>query len=247
MKNEETIIKKKITYQESDFTGQYRLANLFSTLSDLATLNALQVNIWKEELQLQYGWILTKQTMKLNRPIEINEEIKFSTRAGKSSRIQFTRLYDFYDSENKSIGGVYSTWTFIDIHKRRIVRPDKVGIVIPEVEEHQHAVDGYQEIESDIPMLCKAKREVVYSDIDVNQHMNNYRYIEWSMDVIDYKIFETHYISEVSMAFKKEMAPGTKAKVLYGEKDNYFKVRIVSENEEIVYFEIGGYFKEMRK
>lgn len=245
MKNEETIVKKKITYQESDFVGHLRLANLFSTLSDLATINALQVGIWKEELQQQYGWILTKQTMKLNTPMAINEEISFSTRAGSCSRIQFTRLYDFYNENKNPIGGVYSTWTLIDIHKRRIVRPDKVGITIPEIEKHPHFVDTYQEIKEDIEILCHDERKVVYSDIDINQHMNNYRYIEWAMDVMDYKKFITHYISEVSMTFKKEMAPNTIAKILYGQKDNYFRVQIVSQDENIVHFEMGGYFQEL--
>lgn len=247
MKNKETIINKKITYQESDFMGHYRLANLFSMLSDLATKNAVEVGIWKEELQLRYGWILTKQTMKLDRPIHINEDISFSTRAGKSSRIQFTRLYDFYDAENICIGGVYSTWTFIDIEKRKITRPDKVGVMIPEIEEYPHRVESYTEIENNISLACKATREVVYSDVDVNQHMNNYRYIEWAMDVMNYSIFTTHYLREVSMIFKKEMSPGTKAKVLYGEKDQYFKVRVVSEDETIVHFEMGGYFEKISK
>lgn len=245
MKNEETVLKKKITYQESDFVGHFRLANLFSTLSDLATINALEIGIWKEELQLQYGWILTKQTMKLNKPMKINEDILFSTRAGNSSRIQFSRMYDFYDEDKVPIGGVHSTWTIIDIHKRRIVRPDKIGIVIPEIEEHSHYVEAYEEIKEDIELTSLKERTVVYSDIDVNQHMNNYRYIEWAMDVMDYKKFITHYISEVSMIFKKEMAPETKAKVLYGERENYFKVQIVSQDENIVHFEMGGCFKEL--
>jgi acyl-ACP thioesterase len=241
MKNEITIINKKITYQESDFVGQYRLANLFSTLADLATLNALQTNIWQENLQQRYGWILTKQTLRLHKPILINDVLNISTRANKSSRIQFTRMYDIHDVNDICIGGVYSSWTFIDIEKRKIIRPNKVGITLPEIEEHSHAVEAYEEIKKDIPLTCKAIRQVVYSDIDVNLHMNNYRYIEWAMDVMDYTLFNTYYISEVSMVFKKEMAPSTVAKILYGAQDNYFKVRIVSEDEETMYFEMGGY------
>lgn len=245
MKNEITTITKKITYQESDFTGQYRLANLFSTLADLATINALQTKIWQEELQQVYGWILVKQTLRLHKPVMINDALTISTRAGKSSRIQFTRLYDIQDENQMYIGGVYSSWTFIDIQKRKIVRPDKVGIVIPEIEEYHHEVEAYQEIKEDISLSCKATRKVVYSDIDVNLHMNNYRYIEWAMDVMDYTVFKTHYISETSMVFKKEMAPNTVANILYGEKDGYFKVQISSEDGSTTYFEMGGYFTKI--
>ena len=244
MKNEESLITKKITYQESDFVGYYRLANLFSTLSDLATKNGRLTGIWQEELEGRYGWILTKQTIKLFRPIKINEEVTFTTRAGKSSRIKFTRLYDIFDSHGICIGGVYSTWTFIDIQKRKIIRPEIVGVNIPEIEEHKHAVEKYEEIKNTVDLELVAERVVSYSDLDINQHMNNYRYLEWALDVMDCKLFNTYYISEASVNFKKEMLVGTKAKIFYGINDLYFKVRIVSEDNSTEHFEMGGYLRK---
>lgn len=240
MKNEKTVIEKRITYQESDHKGHYRLSNLISVLSDLATLNALEIQIWDTALDGQYGWILTKQTLRLHRPIESGETISLSTQAGKASRIQFTRLYDFYDENESVVGGGYSAWTFIDLQRRRIVRPDKVGIVIPEITEHTHTVNDYVAIEKEMEMEEMGRRKVSYSDIDVNLHMNNSRYIEWALDVMDISIFDTYYISEVSMLYKKEMAPETEAIILSGKKDEYFKVQLVSLDKDIVYFELGG-------
>lgn len=244
MKNEESIITKKITYQESDFVGHYRLANLFSTLSNLATKNAVQTGIWQEELESKYGWILVKQTIKLDRPIKINEEITFSTRAGKSSRVKFTRLYDIFDSAGACIGGVYSTWTLIDIHKRKIIRPETVGVNIPKIEEYKHAVEKYEEIKDTVTMELVAERIVTYSDLDINQHMNNHRYLEWALDVMDCNLFNTYYICEASVQFKKEMLAHTKAKIFYGINDLYFKVRITSEDNSIEYFEMGGHLRK---
>ncbi|WRK53301.1 thioesterase [Coprobacillaceae bacterium CR2/5/TPMF4] len=47
------------------------------------------------------------------------------------------------------------------------------------------------------------KRQVLYSDVDVNQHMNNSRYIEWALDAIAMEVFDNKYFSEVSVFLKR--------------------------------------------
>lgn len=240
MENLETKIKKNILYQESDYCGHYRLSEMFSILSDLATKNATEIGIWKEEFEGIYGWVLVKQTLKLQRPIKIGEAIYLSTRAGKSSKIQFVRQYDIQDNNDHFIGGVYSVWTLLDLHQRRIVRPDKVGMDIPGIKHYEHYVSSYQEVDTAIDVSFVMERKVVYSDLDVNQHMNNYRYIEWALDVFDYTAFKEYFITELSMVYKKELAPNTNVKILFGQKDNAFKVVFVSEDEQTIHFELSG-------
>lgn len=244
MKNEETVLEKTVQYQEVDYVGNYRLANLFSTLADLATNNAAQIGIWKKEYQGRYGWVLAKQTLVLKRPIKINELIYLSTRAAESKRVQFIRYYQLKDSMHENIGCIYSLWTLLDLEKRKITRPDKIGIKMPEIEEYSYQLKEYKEIRNDIDVAYKMSKEVLYSDVDVNQHMNNYRYIEWAIDLIEYDVFKDCFINELSMVFKKEMTPHTKAKLYYGQKDNYFKVIIKSEDENVIYFEMGGYLNK---
>lgn len=243
MKNDETILQKKIQYQEADYCGKYRLPNLISTFSDLATQNAIEVGFWDETYAKKYGWILIKQTMKMQRPISIGEDIYLSTRAGTSSKIQFTRQYDVLDIHKNNIGGVYSIWALIDIEKRRIVRPDKIGMEMPMIENYPHYVEEYQDVNQDITVEHVMTREVLYSDLDVNQHMNNYRYVEWALDVLDYQIYKEYFISELTMIYKKELAPKTKVKLYYGRKDNAFKVTIVSEDNQTTHFELSGVLK----
>lgn len=240
MENLETKIKKSILYQESDYCGHYRLSEMFSILSDLATQNATEIGIWKEEYENIYGWVLVKQTMQLHRPIKIGENIFLSTRADKSSKIQFVRQYDIQDNNDHYIGGVYSVWALIDLNRRRIVRPDKVGMDIPEIKHYEHYVSFYKEVDTSIEVSFVMERKVVYSDLDVNQHMNNYRYIEWALDIFDYTIFKDYFITELSMVYKKELAPNTNVKIYFGKKDDRFRVTFISEDEQTVHFELSG-------
>ena len=85
------------------------------------------------------------------------------------------------------------------------------------------------------------KGQVLYSDVDVNQHMNHSGYIEWGLDAIGIEEFDNKYFSEVSVFFKKEMAPGVIAKIYRYIDDEYVKIVFKSKDEEIDYFEFGGY------
>ena len=80
MKKIETKLVKKIIYQESDGMFEYKIANLLSMFADLATINAIQIGMWKDELKGKYGWMLSRQTLKLKRPISLEEEVNVITR-----------------------------------------------------------------------------------------------------------------------------------------------------------------------
>lgn len=227
--------------QESDYKGNYRISALLSKLSDLATKNAIEVGIWRPELANKYGFVLTKETVVLKRPIKIDEKIKLNTRAAECKRIQFTRNYWIEDQQGNEIGAVYSLWTLIDLEKRRITKPDKAGIIMPEIKPYNYTIEEYHEIEKDLELNYVMERPVLYSDVDVNQHMNNSRYLEWVFDALPFALFDDKYFKEISIAYKKEMSSGTVAKIYCHLEDEYVKIVFKSQDDSVVYFEMGGY------
>ena len=178
-----------IECQEADYQGNYRISSLLSKLSDLATKNAVEVGIWRPELGERFGFVLAKETLILK------------TRAAACKRIQFTRNYWVEDENGDEIASVYSLWTLIDLEKRRITKPDKAGIIMPEIKSYDYTIEEYHEIIKELPLDYVMERQVLYSDVDVNQHMNNSRYIEWAFDAVGLRIFEQHYFKEVSILY----------------------------------------------
>lgn len=241
MQNVASSLSLTVECQEADYKGNYRISALFSKLSDLATQNAIKVGIWNPEFGNSYGFVLSKETMLLKRPIKVDEKIKLYTRAADRKRVQFIRNYWVNDESGNEIAAMYSLWTLIDLKNRRIIKPEKVGIMMPELTPYQYTIESYHEIKKDLELTYVMKRQVLYSDVDVNQHMNNSRYIEWALDAISMEVFESKYFSEVSVFFKKEMAPGTVAKIYRYIDDEYIKVVFKSEDEQTEYFEFGGY------
>ena len=243
MKNSETFERYEIEYQNADYYGEYKYADLLSKLSNLATKNAMEIGLWKESFNGKYGWVLVKQTVKLKRPLLVGEELIVSTRAKGERKIQYFRTYDLKIND-EVVGGIYSIWTLIDIEKRRIVRPQKVGITIPECEEYSSFVKKYEPL-LDIETQKVQTREVMYSDIDLNKHMNNARYLEWVMDLLPQNVLEKYFIGEMTMHYQKEIAPESIVDLYYGQEDDHFKIEF--KIAEQIHFVISGRFKEKKE
>lgn len=241
MENKVSSLKLLVQCQESDYQGNYRISSLMSKLSDLATTNATEIGIWNERLANRYGFVLTKETIILKRPIKIDELITLNTRASGCKRIQFTRNYWVEAQNGDEVAAIYSLWTMIDLEKRRIIKPEKAGVIMPEIKEYDYSIRGYHEILEGLELSYIMERTVLYSDIDVNRHLNNSRYFEWAFDAMPLEIFRTKYFKEISVIFKKEMAPNTTAKIYCYHDDDYVKVVFKSVDDKITYFEFGGY------
>lgn len=246
MENKVSSLKVLVQCQESDYQGNYRISSLMSKLSDLATTNAIEVGIWNERLVNKYGFVLTKETIILKRPIKIDELITLNTRASGCKRIQFARNYWVEDQGGKEVASVHSLWTLIDLEKRRITKPERAGIIMPEIKEYAYSIDEYHEILDDLELSYAMERTVLYSDVDVNHHLNNSRYFEWAFDAIPLEIFSDKYFREISVVFKKEMIPNTKAKIYRYLSEDYVKIVFKSDDDKIIYFELGGYLSQLK-
>lgn len=240
MENKISSTKILIQSQEVDYNGNYKIADLMSNLSDLATTNAYEIQIWNNEIAKKYAFVLTKETIILKRPIKVNEIITLYTRASGYKRIQFSRNYWVEDENKNEIASVYSLWTLIDIDKRKIIKPAKAGINIPEIIEDNYTINNYHEIKDNVDLSFIMERTVLYSDVDLNQHLNNSRYIEWAFDALPIDFFNQYMFKEISIHFKKEMPPYTKAKIYTFIGDEYVRV-VFKSMDDTIFFELGGY------
>ena len=81
-------------------------------------------------------------------------------------------------------------------------------------------MDAPKNIEYENELKHVMTRQVLYSDIDLNQHMNNARYIDWALDVLDLELHRNHFISEVTIHYKKEILPLSFVDLYVGCVDN---------------------------
>ncbi|MCD7948717.1 MAG: thioesterase [Erysipelotrichaceae bacterium] len=229
-----------VDFGDVDYMGEYRLNNILDEFARIATVHATEYGLWNDAMAKTYGWVVAKQSLYLKEPIKYKDIIELSTTFSNSTFVSFPRYY-FIKRNNQQIGFGTSIWTLIDIEKRRIVAPKRIGIQVPQGDLLK--LELPKDIQIDISLHHIQTRQVSYSDVDINQHMNNVRYLEWVLDLIDYNIYKQYFICELHILYKKEIRPLTPVELYIGNDGLRYIVEGKSiDNEQ--YFLIEILFKE---
>ena len=102
MENMITSQIKKIEVCDADYMGEYKLYHLFNHFTNIATENAMKINMWNKDMFYQYGWVIAKQTLTLHQPIKIDDVLELSTVIAEGSFVAFPRYY-FIKKDGKSL------------------------------------------------------------------------------------------------------------------------------------------------
>lgn len=234
-----------LEHAQTDYKGNWKLSDLFTQFAIVATNHAISFGGWHSSYKDNYGWIVSKMRVKVLRMAKIEEEVTIKTWVTKGTHVVYPRQFEVYDQEGNLIIEATSNWTLLDLVKRRIAMPKRVGLTFPDDIPEKGNVNIETDFDDEEGFEFVEKRQVRYGDIDVNKHFNNARYIEWMCDTLGFASFNDSFISDISVQFKKETAPGDFLLIEKKETETEtgFKVRFIDE-EGLVHFMAEGLWKK---
>ena len=233
----------ELGHSQTDYQGYLKISELFTEFAVIATDHAMSFGGWNPKYKDSYGWIVSKMRVKVNQPVRIGQTITIRTWVTKGTHVVYPRQFEVLNAEGEVVIEATSNWTLLDLVRRRIAMPKRVGLTFPEDIPETGNVEIETEFDDEIGYEFAEKRQVRYGDIDVNGHLNNARYVEWMCDVFGYEAFKNKYIADLSVQFKKETAPGDWLILEKKEENGTFKVRGLDE-DGIVHFVAEGLWKE---
>ncbi len=207
-----SVYKREYIIQgsEVDFQQKLRLSTLFLDLQDLATEHAEQLEAGRDHLGRFNGiWVLARVKLDIVRLPTWKERIVIETWPQQPGRVDFERDFLVYDSEGNVIIRAVSVWVIIDINTRRIKRSSQVDITFPHV-DRDRAIDsniGKLRLKEE-SLKHLYERRVAYSDIDVNEHLNNSRYIDYIMDCFPLEVHRNNSLTSIQVDYINEALPG---------------------------------------
>ena len=148
-------------------------------------------------------WAILKLKVNMIRLPQWEEIIKVKTWAPFVDKYFAYRNFEIYDEQNNIIGKSTFIWVVIDINNKKIIKPEQF------INKWQfHKTPLFFEIKNKVDKITKPelKKEVTvsYSDIDVNNHTNNVRYVQWMLDCIDFNILIKKQIKDIEVNFIAE-------------------------------------------
>ncbi|NLK63762.1 MAG: acyl-ACP thioesterase [Tissierellia bacterium] len=239
----ESIFRKKYMVQVSDidFRRQLKLSSLFVYLQDMATEHAYNIGVGRDALQEKYGiiWVLNRAVVEIIRHPVFKEEITIETWPEQPDKVQFNRNFLVYDKGGNVIARAFSQWVVIDYQTRKLRRSSIIEEKFPKVDRERPITGILNKIKPIGGLNLSYKKTVGYSDIDINEHLNNAKYIDYIMDCFSLKLHKKYNISSIQIDYLHEALPGEIIQLYTdtaGLKDNFVYIEGINENTSSTIF-----------
>ena len=204
---------------DTDASFRLKPAAFMDHAQEMAYLAAQALHFGYDDLQKHHtAWVLSRMRIDFPDPPKWTDETTLYTWHKGLDGLFFLRDFELrrrgdtdLADKSKALVLCTSSWIVMDVQTRRLVRSEEVLDMVPTATQcPDSAIQfpcGKITMPKNIPVEEVGCHKVAYSDIDVNGHTNNARYVVWAMDSIDYAEVSGGPVKSVSINFIKETKP----------------------------------------
>lgn len=143
---------------------------------------------------LKCFWVLSRVKVALKRFPEFDEHLHVTTWPVGVDKLFALRDFVFATNNGDEIGAATTSWLILDKHTFRPQRPDILNGLIYPTTTRPFASNAPKVADGDEKQLSH-RQTAYYSDIDMNQHVNNAIYIDWMMNSLAPKELPTEHFT----------------------------------------------------
>ncbi len=225
-----TTDKVKVNYSNIDRDENITLSEMAKLFQNLFLK---QDEVYNIEKNPKYSWIILNYDMNITRYPKYEEEIILKTYPVSFNKFYGNRIFLAEDKNGEVLIEAKTKWVLIDNEKKMIKTLDSDIIKNYGFEEIVRGSGyGVDKIEEDIfsngeeyPLITR------YTDIDLNQHINNTIYFSYIYDFVDRDILKKYQVKNIQINYKKGVVEDVDCKVKVArqrdESNNlysYFKI-----------------------
>ena len=132
-------------------------------------------------------WVLSRMKVEVIRMPEWNEPVRLDTWHKRVERIFALRDFILYDAHETPIIKATSAWLLMDVHARKMLRVEHILPHLAQVDIPQDAIKSVPDkltAPEEHTWVIEKDHHVAYSDIDLLNHVNNTKYVEWALDCL---------------------------------------------------------------
>ncbi len=220
---------------ETDTNLKLSIASIMRYFEDVAFLQSEGLNIGMDYYNAQnVGWVIYKWKINIHRYPKFKDTVKVVTDPYAFNGFYATRHYFIYDENEELICDAVAEWLFIDTIRRR---PKKVlDIMYEKYGLTTDCKDRFVHLEK-LPNAqkddYKKSFHVRQSDIDVNGHVNNIKYVEWALETLPPELKQGKELVQLKTMYSKEIGSNENIEVITEKlDDNHFRHSVIL-NEKV--------------
>ena len=191
-----------------DAFGRLRPQALFAYLLNAAWNHAKSTSYGHEELSARnLMWMLIKVHLMVRRQPKWHERITVETWGKRIERLYALRDFAVISDAGERIVSGTSSWLVLDRTSGRPKRFDPTADGFPWQPGREEMPTSLEKVPPPEDAKDLASFRVNFSDIDVNQHVNSARYLQWIMDSHSREHHEMKEPASIQLSFLAEAMP----------------------------------------
>ena len=205
-------------------TGNCRLSNLLKIIQEIGARDIANRGFGKDKIFDQgMRWVISRIATKVNRIPAYDEEIEIVTFPEPPKWFFLPRFTSVLDMKGNVLLECETIWAVIDFKTRKPVLPNAINLDIEYKDECEKTLGVDSKI---IPLETTntLNRKILFTDCDINQHMNNTVYVEWACDLLGGDYLKSKKLVDWRMAYHTEAKEGETLTMNYALKDDVLYV-----------------------
>lgn len=177
----------RVHVHETGPDGRLSLFSLFDFLQDIASEHAVKLGFGRNDLMKEnHIWVLSRMYVVISEWPVWEDRIVIRTWHKGTDRLFGMRDYEVLFPDGRQIASAASSWLIIDRNTKKIQRPDKILASSSDISTKNALPRNAARLEPAAEDgLCTPVFRVKISDLDINLHTNNARYLKWVTDSYD--------------------------------------------------------------
>ena len=235
----------RLLTRDCDLKGTWRLSAVLEAMQEAAGAHSLLLGCGREELlRRNIVWVLSRSELHMDRYPHIGEKNTLHTFPMPNRVYFFPRYYVFTDERGEMVGKAGTLWLLLDTKTRKMLPPGDIGRLIPDNRDLTvpmnlpatvGALQGDEFVTEYTPL---------YTDLDVNGHVNNTRYADWLCNILGIDQMTRSEPETVILNYNHEILPGQRVTLHRVQKDRQYRLSgFVDGNTPA--FEIGGALRSL--
>lgn len=226
-----------------DMQGRWKPSDILVAMQEVAGLHSEELGVGTLETHERgVFWIVSRIALEMDRYPMLGETVHIRSWPGTANRLICPRYFAFEDEAGQPLGRASSLWMLLDIESHGIAQVSRLERPFPDTAALGEALPQPGRIRAPGTTPETLLRRAVFSDCDINRHVNNTRYADWVCDRLPLDKFEHQCLRTLHINYQTEVLPGTQVALDLYEDGEAFTLIGRAEGGKPAYFEAEGCF-----
>lgn len=237
----------RVHVYETGPDGKLNLYSLFNYMQDIASDHAIKLGFGRDDLMRDNRfWVLSRIYAIIYEWPSWEDTVILKTWPNGTDKLFALRNYDVMYHDGRHIASATSSWLILDQTTKKVQRPDSIlSSYNPDLHANPSPVRYATKIDPSAENgIGSPVFRIKVSDLDVNLHTNNVRYLKWASDTYNLDFIMNHHPQSAEINYLAESKFDEEIMIrtsVEGSENTFYRHSIIriNDNRELCRIRIG--------